>query len=125
MLQRSKTRSKPYQTLTRKSRLKRVGKKGKERLKHGQVMNAQAKQEGWYGKCEVGPILIERGLTAEGCFGDWTKAHSVKTHRRFGRPDLEKECAGGCEFHHYLILDTLPPNTTCSVVREAIRRRIA
>ena len=125
MLKRSATRSRPYVRLSRSSGMKRTGKKSKRNLKLVSELKRQATKEGWIDRCEIGPILMERGLTTQGCFGDLTMAHSVKYHKRLSNPVLDRETARSCEYHHFFCLDELKPALTKEIVRDAIARRRA
>lgn len=108
--------------------MNKQGRVGRENLALSQELHAIAKTEGYFGICEIGPILLRRGLTKVSCGGDWTVAHSWKKRRR-GKRDpnsevLARRCAGACTFHHYLFLDTLKPELTNEIVEEAIAARL-
>lgn len=103
--------------------MNRVGRVAKRRLALVAELKAQAAKENWLNRCEVRPILKERGITHSKCSGPLTFAHSVKCHKRGKDPVLDRECARACTAHHYFFTDLLPPEQTAEVIREAIRRR--
>jgi hypothetical protein len=103
--------------------LARVGKVARRRLALVEELKEQARAEGWIDRCEIGPILKERGITFVRCSGPKTFAHSVKCSKRGKDPVLDRETARSCQTHHYYALDLLAPEQTAEIVREAIKRR--
>lgn len=110
--------------------MKRQGRKGLANQQKARARRVKARAEGWL-ICEIRPILLERDLDviANQCQGEITLCHSLKTSARLvlngpEREAADNECCGGCEGHHYFTLDLLAPETTASIVREAIRRRV-
>jgi len=103
--------------------MNRVGKVAKRRLALVEDLKERAASEGWLKKCEVGPILKEKGITFTRCFGPLTFAHSVKCSKRGKDPELDREVARCCWNHHAFYLDVLPPEQTAAIVRLAIQRR--
>jgi len=118
---------KPERAEKPRRRIKSIGRRGRANQQAARARRYKARAEGWL-VCEIGPILRERGIDSNGCLGNITLCHSLKTDARRALPDdqrdaAENDVAGGCEFHHYLKLDTLAPRLTFEIVREAIARR--
>ncbi len=107
----------------RRTRMRPIGRRGRERLRVNSELHAQASLEGWHSICEIAPILRERGIDNSPCLGPLTFAHSRKAHRRGSDPVLARTVARGCEFHHFFKLDLLAPKLTEAIVLEAIERR--
>lgn len=104
--------------------MNRIGPVAKRRLALVAELKQQAERENWHDRCEVGPILKERGLTFVRCGGPLTFAHSVKCSKRGKDPVLDRECARACQIHHYFTLDLLAPEKTADIVKTAIARRL-
>jgi hypothetical protein len=102
--------------------MRKVGKVGRRRLATSRKLTKQAQSNG-HDFCEVGAILAERKIDTGPCMWSLTNAHSCKTERRYGRPELDMESARSCKRHHYLCLDLLSPEKQTEIVREAIQRR--
>ena len=115
--------SAPRQKQRKPMNMNRIGPVAKRRLALVAELTGQAVREGWFARCEVGTILVERGLTDQPCMGEKTFAHSMKAHKRGRDPVLDREVIRACTFHHYSVLDLLNPALTLEIVREAIRRR--
>lgn len=110
-----------------RTRMKRVGKRGRANQATARGRRLKAWAEGWL-VCEIGPLLRERGLTESPCGGEITLCHSLKTEARRqligeAREQADDEVAGGCTAHHYYCLDLQASAVTAEIVREAIARR--
>lgn len=113
-------------SLKRKTRLRALGKVGRRRLAANKARKATHVE--WLDHCEIGPILRNRGITFVRCMGPLEFCHARKGHHRIkkaeiGTPEHEDTVARGCSLHHESYLDLLPPEQTCEIVLEAIRRR--
>jgi len=106
--------------------LNQLGPVGKRRL----AANKRRKLENpeWMNRCEIAPILRNRGITFTRCFGDLEWAHARKKRSKnapVGSPEHEDTVIRACQLHHRTYCDELmKADDACSVFMEAIRRRI-
>lgn len=103
--------------------MNRIGPVTKRRLALVAELKELAQAGGYLDRCEIGPILRNRGITFVRCQGPLTFAHSVKCSKRGKDAVLDREVARACTLHHYTYLDLLAPERTAEIVREAIARR--
>ena len=106
--------------------MNKIGQVGRRRLEANK--RRKAAQPPWLNVCEVAPVLRARGITFTRCFGDLEWAHARKKrskHAAVGTPEHEGTVVRACQLHHYTYLDELlKADEACSIVMEAIKRRL-